>query len=315
MIRKLNNQSLRRPEHVLFCRVKNEDYFMGHFLRHYRGLGIQHFYFADDRSDDGTREYLLSQPDCTVIEADFSFSETVNGMKGKDLVMRVIPEKLIGNGWTVSVDADEFMVLPEGYSTIADLTRDLEARGEISCVAAMVDFYPRTLAGRFADRTLGPFEAFPFFDTGPYFIWRQGEIHPLALHAGVRHRINEWMFERDGPQAWKSYRPTMLHKVPLIQWGKGMYPNPKHRHSTDIPPYTGTQVVLAHFKFYPDLDLKIREGLESNFYHGGSFYYRQLDRYLPLFEKRSLIGLTTRRYRGPQDLAKAHLLFANGRPF
>ena len=315
MIRKLNNVSLARPEHALFCRVKNEDYFLGHFLNHYRKLGVEHFYFADDQSDDGTREYLLAQPDCTVIEAEFSFSEEVEGMKGKDWVMRAVPERMIGDGWTISVDADEFMVLPEGYSTIGDLTRDLEKRGEISCVGVMVDFYPRTLGHRFVDRALDPFEAFPFFDVGPYFIWKQGEIHPLPLHAGVRHRINEWMFERDGPKVWKTYRPTMLHKVPLIQWGRGMLPNPKHRHSSDTPPYTGTQVALAHFKFYPDLDLKIREGLESKFYHGQSFYYRLLNHYLPLFEKRSLIGLPTRRYRGPEDLTRANLLFANGRPF
>jgi hypothetical protein len=315
MMRKLNNHALKRPDHVLFCRVRNEDYFIRHFLTHYRAIGIEHFYFADDRSDDGTREYLLTQPDCTVIEADFRFSEMIDDVKGKDYVMRAVPEQFIGDGWTVSVDADEFMVLPEIYGSIGDLTRDLEGRGQVSCVASMVDFYPANLAGRFADRALSPFAAFPFFDVGPYFIWEQGQIHPIPLHAGVRHRINEWIFERDGPRAFKVYRPTMLHKVPLLRWGHGILPNPSHRHSSDVPPYTATQLVLAHFKFYPDLDAKIREGLESNFYHSQSFYYRLLDRYLPLVEKRSLIGLTSRRYRTPADLERAHLLFANGRPF
>jgi hypothetical protein len=36
---------------------------------------------------------------------------------------------------------------------------------------------------------------------------------------------------------------------------------------------------------------------------------------LPIFANRPLIALATRRYKGPEDLTKAHLLFANGRPF
>jgi hypothetical protein len=307
MFKKVNNLNLKRPEHVLYCRIRNEDYFIRHFLPHYRALGVEHFYFADDQSNDGTREYLLEQPDCTVIEAPFRFYEEIDGVMGKTLALRVPPEEVIGPGWILSVDADEFLVLPEGYSTIADVVRELEARKQISCVASMVDFYPATLAGRFAERTLNPFEAFPFFDMGPYFVWPQGHVHPLLLYAGVRHRMNEWMFERDGAKVWGTYRPTMLHKVPLIKWGQGLHTQTNH--STNEPPYTGFQLALAHFKFYPDLDAKIEEGLESKFYHAGSYYYHVLKRYLPIFANRPLRGLVSRRFNGPESLTKARLLF------
>ena len=311
MFKKLNNQKLKRPDYPLYCRIKNEDYFIRHFLPHYRALGIEHFYFLDDRSDDGTREYLLEQPDCTVIEAEFSLSEEVDGVMGKTLALRA-PEEVVGPGWILSVDADEFLVLPEGLTTIQDLARELESRGEISCTASMVDFYPRTLGERFVDREVDPFVAFPFFDVGPYFIWPQGRIHPLPLYAGVRHRLNEWMYERDRAKVWSVYRPTMLHKVPMIRWGEGMHTQTNH--STNVAPYTGLQVALAHFKFYPDLDAKIEEGLVTEFYHGKSYYYRVLKRYLPLFAKRPLISLVTRRYQGPESLAKAGLMFSE-RPY
>ncbi|MGE5722689.1 MAG: glycosyltransferase family 2 protein [Sphingomonadales bacterium] len=315
MIRILNEAPKARPKHALFCRVRNEMYFMPHFLPHYRALGIEHFYFVDDRSEDGTREYLLDQPDCTVIEMGYRLSEVVSeDTRGKDVVAREVPEQVIGPGWILSVDADEFLVLPEEYSTIGDLTSDLEARGEISCIAAMVDFYPQSFAHRFVDRDLDPFKAFPFFDTGPYFIWNPGETVPFLLFAGVRHRINEWMVERDRGKVWQVYRPTILQKVPLIKWGNGMVPT-MSGHVPSAPPYTGTQVVLAHFKFYPDLDLKIAEGIESNFYQGHSYYYRLLRHYIPVFENRRLVCLVSRRYRDRSDLTRSHLLFANGRPF
>jgi len=312
MFRKLNNLDLKRPDCALFCRIRNEDYFIPHFLSHYRRLGIEHFYFADDKSTDGTREFLLAQPDCTVIDSELRFHETVGKMKVKDIVRLRVPAELIGDGWTLIVDTDEFAVLPEEYATFGDLARDLDRRGEISCIASMVDFYPRTLGERFASRDTNPFEAFPFFDIGPYFIWKQGQLRPMLLHAGVRHRINEWIFAHNR-EIWSVYRPTMLNKVPFFRWGRGMLPVGPHHVS--IPPYTETQIVLGHFKFYPDLDAKIAEGVESEFYHGSSYYYRVLQLYLPHLKDVSLLSLVTRRYKGPEDLKRARLLFANGRPF
>jgi hypothetical protein len=312
VLTKLNNQSLKRPEHVLFSRIRNEIYFLPHFLPHYRQLGIEHFYFFDDQSDDGTREYLLSQEDCTVVVADFRLSDTIDGIQAKLTILRDVPQRFIGDGWILFVDADEFLLLPEEYRTISDLARDLDARGEISCIGAMVDFYPETLAGRAADRSIAPFKAFPFFDVGPYFIWNPGTVKPFPLYAGVRHRVNDWMF-RLGGETRPPPGPPMLHKVPFLRWGRGMVPVNAHR--TTLPPYTGTQVALAHFKFYPDLDAKIDDALRSDFYVRASHHYRLLKEHLPKLDRRSLISLTTRRFTEPKDLREAALLFANGRPF
>jgi hypothetical protein len=121
------------------------------------------------------------------------------------------------------------------------------------------------------------------------------------------------MFARDRHQAWKGYRPTMLQKVPLVRVGGAIeLINP---HTTDKPPYTGTQVALAHFKFTPDLDAKIAHAVSTGGYFANSFYYRQLEKYVPIFEDRPLFSLVSRRYNEPADIQKAYLTFANGRPF
>lgn len=313
-IRAISKVPATRPDHALFCRIRNEDYFLPHFLAHYRRLGIDHFFFADDRSDDGTRELLLAQPDCTVVEADFAFAERFGELQGKNIVARAVPEHIIGPGWTLTVDADEFAVLPKPFSTIRDLTRHLDGKGEISCIASMIDFYPQTLAGRFVDRGLDPFTAFPFFDTGPYFIWEPGKTIPFMLYAGVRHRINEWMLEADRGNVWPVYRPTILQKVPLIKWGHGLFPE-KNSHVTNLPPYTGTQIGLAHFKFYPDLDIKIAHAIKTGHYQGESYYYRLLKRFLPAFEHRPLVALVSRRFKGEESLRNNRLIFGNGRQF
>jgi hypothetical protein len=312
-VKRLNNKGMARPDFPVFCRVRNEIYLLTHFLRHYRALGIEHFFFADDKSDDGSREFLLEQPDCTVLDADFRFNEMVGDTQGKDIALCRMPLTILGEGWILSVDTDEFLILPEPYSSVPELARDLDRRGKISCIASMVDFYPHRLIDRTVDRSVSPFEAYPFFDVGPYFIWREGELGPHLIFGGVRHRINDWMFQRDPGKVWQHYRPTMLQKVPLIRWGTGM--TLESPHHANLPPFTGIQVALAHFKFHTDLDLKIMDGIESGFYQASSYYYRLLRKYMPVFEDRSLLALTSRRYREPADLVRANLMYVDGPPF
>ena len=56
-----------RPNHLLlFSTVRNEKIRLPYFLRYYRDLGINHFFFVDNDSDDGTREYLAEQADVSL---------------------------------------------------------------------------------------------------------------------------------------------------------------------------------------------------------------------------------------------------------
>jgi hypothetical protein len=75
------------------------------FLRHYRSLGIDTFCFIDNGSVDGTRDYLLAQPDCLVYYTDELYK--ASGFAA-DWVNRVIAELRI-SGWFVLVDADEHL--------------------------------------------------------------------------------------------------------------------------------------------------------------------------------------------------------------
>lgn len=46
--------------------LHNEMHFLPAFLPHYRKLGVDRFFFIDDRSDDGTLEFLALQDDVVV---------------------------------------------------------------------------------------------------------------------------------------------------------------------------------------------------------------------------------------------------------
>ena len=66
---------------TLFSKVKNEAFFMGPFLSHYRGLGVKRFIFIDDNSNDGTREFLFEQPDCMVLGSSYTYCGDYLGRK------------------------------------------------------------------------------------------------------------------------------------------------------------------------------------------------------------------------------------------
>jgi len=298
-----------------FSIVRNELYFLPHFLAHYRGLGIGHFIFYDDGSTDGTRELLLSQPDCTVLGSDHAFQERMPDGKPFHYHARtIIPERFAPDQWCLVVDADEFLFLPTGFPDLASFVSHLEALGHICVLAPMVDFYPERLELRHYPDELGPFEGCrwwfdrdPGFERNPY----NGELHMTP--SGVRARMLSMLMERDPARTsaiFNGQAPSYakLWKIPLIKTGKGL--QRLDTHSVDTIPPMDVQLALAHFKFTPATDAKIRDALERKSYFNQSQEYRFLETALEMLAEERLIFDQSVPFEGPHSLEAAGLLFA-----
>lgn len=109
--------------------ARNEAYFLPHLLRHYRGLGVREFWFLDDPSTDGTREYLLAQPDCAVVSANLRYGDSVGDVRFGVVVKTLLPRELLRGRWVLGVEADEFLVLPRPFATLDGLAGALDAAG------------------------------------------------------------------------------------------------------------------------------------------------------------------------------------------
>src|SRR6188472_4186589 len=59
------------------CIVHNAMYFLPAFVAYYRRLGVDRFVVLDDRSTDGTPEYLAAQPDVMVVESAIRYFEEI----------------------------------------------------------------------------------------------------------------------------------------------------------------------------------------------------------------------------------------------
>jgi uncharacterized protein (TIGR02466 family) len=298
-----------------FSIVRNELYFLPHFLRHYRQLGVGHFIFYDDKSEDGTRDLLLSQPDCTLLGSDHSFQQPMADGKPFHYHARtLIPERFAPDRWCLTVDADEFLFLPEPFSDLVELIAELETRGHICALAPMVDFYPERLSLRNYSHDLGPFEGCHWwFDRDPGF-----ERHPLSgvirgVPRGVRVRLMDMLLERDPSQEHRIFGGeaqsyARLWKVPLLKTGRQL--RRVDTHSVNAVPPTDIQLALAHFKFVPSTDAKVRDALERKSYFAQSREYRFIEAALELLAEDQLTGDESVRFESSKSLEQAGLLFA-----
>lgn len=198
---------LRRPDILLFCTLRNERVRLPWFLDFYRKIGIGHFFFVDNDSGDGSREYLAQQPDVSLWTTKASYARSKFGVDWLNLLLR----RHAHGHWALTVDVDEFLVYPfSDTRPLRALTDWLDTCAIRSLGAMMVDMYPK---GRIADARYAegqdPLEIASWFDGGNYQISRNPDLRNLWIQGGPRAR----MFFADAPS-----KAPALNKVPLVKW-------------------------------------------------------------------------------------------------
>ena len=300
---------------ALFAMVRNEDYLLPFFFDHYRSLGVETFLIYDDRSDAPTRDFLNAQADCAIVQSEHGYGDDF-GVDALGVPRRLsmvlkesVPSLVFPDRWVLTVDADEFMVPPTGFTDLPQLIQRLDDIGQPYFTAAMVDFYGPTLNHRNYDRRLSPFEANPYFDSGPYYRWNGG-VRPDAWPAGLRHRLMMTMLRHYPDELAKIYGETSYlaknWKIPLLKNGAGIARIGDHEIS--VAPTDGLAGALAHFKFHPDLDAKIDVALGEGQYFNRSQEYAFLRLVTRLVGDAPLAGAETRTFDGPQSLEQAGLM-------
>ncbi|WP_333831264.1 glycosyltransferase family 2 protein [Pararhodobacter sp.] len=262
---------------VLFCTFRNEALRLPYFLEHYRSLGVGHFIFVDNASDDGGAALLLGQGDVSLWQTGASYRASRYGM---DWLQWLLIRH--GHGrWCLTVDADELLVYPHHETRpLPALTGWLDDSGIASFGALMLDMYPKGPVDR-APYQPGqdPTEVLQWYDRANYTIIRKQDLHYLWIQGGVRSR----MFLHGEPR-----RGPTLSKIPLVKWHRGyVYLNSTHsmlpRRLNNVYDAAGGELlsgVLLHTKFLPTISAKSAEEKQRRQHFGepGAFdhYYDAL---------------------------------------
>jgi hypothetical protein len=261
---------IRSTDLLLFCTQRNEGVRLPYFLSYYRDMGVNHFFFVDNDSDDGSLDYLAKQPDVSVWTTRASYKRSRFGVDWMNwLLMKY------GHGhWCLTVDPDELFLYPFcDTRPLRALTDWLDASSIKSFSAMLLDMYPK---GPINQHTYlpgqNPLEIASWFDSGNYTISKNPMFGNLWIQGGPRAR----MFFADAPDM-----APALNKVPLVKWDR-RYAYVSSTHNL-LPrglnlvydEWGGEKAsgVLLHTKFLSTFNAKAEEELERRQHYGASREY------------------------------------------
>lgn len=257
---------------ILLCAtLRNERIRLPYFLAYYRKLGITHFLFIDNGSEDGSGDYLAAQPDVSVWRTEASYQAARFGTDWINwLLMRHARDH-----WVLTVDVDEFFVYPYcDTRPLRALTDWLDGYGVRSFGAMMLDMYPKGPVGAAPYREgQNPMEVACHFDSGNYMISRNRTYGNLWIQGGPRARTYFADRPEDAPA---------LNKIPLVKWQRGdVYVNSTHmllpRRLNLVYDAAGGEMIsgcLLHAKFLSTFPDKVSEELARREHFAQSREYR-----------------------------------------
>lgn len=264
------DQCTRLLEEKLFVIsvIRNEMTMLPHFLEHYRSMGVKSFIMIDNLSDDGSREYILNQPDVVLYSADTDYNKSHYGVAWQQAVL----SSHCLNKWVLMADADEFLVYPDlETKDLAMYVSSIEDIGYDCVKTEMVDMYPP------GDLEEADFAQSRPFDCASYF--DRSHSHPCHFSAGIfsnhtstvsnlRHRLDKTAL----PNAYTNQKYALVKYKPWMHFSEGLHDSEGVR-VADKPAY------FAHFKYHAGFKEKSRIEIERGQHYAGAAEYK---RYLAL---------------------------------
>ena len=264
------SEDIKPSDILLFCTQRNEGVRLPWFLKYYRDMGVNHFFFVDNDSTDGSLDYLSRQHDVSVWTTTASYKRSRFGMDWMNwLLMKY------GHGhWTLTVDPDELFLYPFcDTRPFRALTDWLDASSIKSFSAMLLDMYPKGRLDLHPYKAgQDPLDVANWFDAGNYTISKNPKFGNLWIQGGPRAR----MFFADTPDL-----APALNKVPLVRWDR-RYTYVSSTHNL-LPrglnlvydEWGGEKAsgVLLHTKFLDTFTEKAAEELDRRQHYGGSREY------------------------------------------
>ncbi|MEM7709440.1 MAG: glycosyltransferase family 2 protein [Pseudomonadota bacterium] len=241
---------------LAFAVLRNEALRLPSWMAHHRRLGVDRFLIVDNASDDGSADWLASQPDVLLWTTDAPYR---NARFGMDWLTALLWR--YGHGhWCLTLDGDEFFVYAHHETrTLRALTDWLSSEGIVAMGALMLDLYPRgPLSATTCAPGDDPLAVLSWFDAGNHVVVRQSRLRNLWVQGGPRART---FFASDPRRA-----PT-LSKMPLVRWDR-RYAYVSSTHSllpprlNDLQPAAKGEAptgLLLHTKFLADIGARSTE--------------------------------------------------------
>ncbi|MGO4893896.1 glycosyltransferase family 2 protein [Flavobacterium sp. W21_SRS_FM6] len=277
-IKKITDKKINKnkAEIRLFSIMKNECLRLPYFLQYYRALGVENFFILDNDSNDGTREYLLTQPDVNLFFTNESYIKQLN--------WRLFLLNKYGQGhWCVTVDADDIYVYAHyEQKNLRDVIGYLEQNNYNAMKALWVDIYSNKPISQ-TNYKIGT----DFFDTCHYF-------DANCISESPNTRVFGWRTEFD--------------KTPLIKYQKGMYIDKGFHRVNGKVNYAKTTSVVFHFNFFSDFIKKTTREATRDVYFNGGAKYKKYKEVLDIKSDLTLYYQNSIAYKNSQQLIELGII-------
>jgi len=243
---------------IFICAAKNELTKIKLQVEYHRKIGVRHFAYVDNMSEDGSIEWLMEQPDVSLFSVDESYNSN-----SRNAWRRQITDYFGYNKWYLILDADELFIYP-GIEKI-DINQYinfLEKKKINSAFSPMIDMYSKNKLFEGNDRQSGILSEYCFFDTDTYK--NEKELIRQCVTGGPRMRL----FGESNTNS----------KYALIKLSEEMLVGTHENHPYKLNYKTnGAIAFLLHYKFLPSDKNKYRENITSGLYGSAFMYQKYMD--------------------------------------
>ncbi len=256
--------ALLEENFVVVAVCRNEMVMLPHFMAHYRRLGVKAFIFADNLSDDGSREYLCRQPDVAVYSVDTEYCYSHFGVAWQQAILA----NHCLDKWVLLADIDELLVFDGSEDrSLANLVEGIEAQGANAVCTYMIDMYPFGDLGDADFEKSSPFAAAPWFDGEPLLEWRLGSgwfSNSRSYTSAARHR----MIPESDPSNYVSQKYALIRYQPWMRFSQGLHYAANLR-VVDVPTW------FAHFKYHAGFKKKVATEIRRGQHFNNAEEYRR----------------------------------------
>lgn len=295
-MKRLDNRPLTREDDGprLITVVRNEMLRLPYFFKYYRSLGVTEFLVVDNASDDGTSDFLLSQPDTSVWVTRETYTR-------QEAWVDALLRRHGRCGWSVIVDVDEMLVWPgqESFSLRA-LLDGFDSQGFDAMHALLLDMYPAGALKDAAYRAGDPFlSAASWFDPASHKVidypYRNCEtVWPKRYMGGMRERVF-------------GLKDVCLSKFPLVRFHRGMFVR-QGTHAVEGARIADVRGCLLHFKYLGDFAPRVQYEAVRGEHWNGAIQYKAYARVVGNDPDFSLHGSCSVAYEGPEQIIRLGLM-------
>lgn len=249
---------------VVVCAVHNSSLLIEMFIDHYTKIGVRHFVFIDNNSDDESVDTIKMKSKGLSVDI-WQTDDTFDSFKAMGWKQRMF--YLYGvDRWYINLDIDELLVF-EGYDkgqSIRDFIVKLEQRSYSGAGSILVDMYSNSPA---PDEATGDdiLNEYRFFDIDTYDYDDSGDFGRRVF---------------GGPRTRLIGRHPSLQKTPLVYVTESSIAiNPHFWIPYDISRDARLCTALLHYKFLPGDLHKYQRYVDTGVHWDNSSQYRSYVEY------------------------------------